>query len=258
MSIGEVLKPATSMFGDTLGGLAKYSWVLFLFVGIGIAVAIVFFYYMIKQKKAQWTHTLEVKRILKNNLLSDPIVHKMRRFPLIKGAEVFELETPLLGSYLIPEPGKYSGLNKYSIILDSDNRIWMNEGEYFVPSDCSCNVSARHAEIDLQVSTLKSDFQDINKINKRIDWAQMAKYALSALLILAVMIVAIVGIGEWGEAQERRSEEAKATTATMEFMAEAQKTNLEVANTNILILQKLKELYGTENIQGVIKNVKNN
>jgi len=59
----------------------------------------------------------------------------MRRFPLIKNAEVFELEKPLLGSYLIPEPGKYSGLNKYSIILDSDNRVWINEGEYFQPSE---------------------------------------------------------------------------------------------------------------------------
>lgn len=257
MAIGDVLAPAGEMFSGSLGRVAQYAWVLWLFVGIGIAVAVVFFIKMSKQKKAQWTHTLEVKRVLKNGLLSDAIIHKMRRFPLIKNAEVFELEVALLGSYLLPEPGKYSGVNKYSIILDADNRIWRNEGEYFNPSDGSVNVSARHAEIDLQVGTLKSDWQNINKVSKRVDWAQIAKYALTALVILAVMIVSIVGIGEWGDAQQAKAESDKAVAATMQIIADSQETNLEVANTNILILDRLKNLYGTQNIQGVIQDVKN-
>jgi len=257
MALGDVLKPATDMFSGALGRFSQYAWVLWIFLGVGVAIAVVFFIKMQKAKKEQWTHTLEVKRVLKNGLLSDPIIHMMRRFPLIKNAEVFELEKPLLGSFLIPEPGKYSGVNRYSVILDADNRIWRNEGEYFNPSDGSINVSARHAEIDLQTATLKADWQNINKVTKRIDWMQLAKYALTAIMILAVMIVAIVGIGEWGDAQKARAESDKALAGFGIEIRSSVDSLLESKNTDLLILDKLNQLYGTNNIAGTIKNLKN-
>jgi len=257
MAIGDVLAPATSMFGGALGKLAQYWWILFIFVGVGIAVAIIFFIKLLKKKKAQWTHVLEVKRVLKQGLLSDPIIHRMRRFPLIKNAEVFELENPLLGSYLIPEPGKYSGVNKYSIILNDDNRIWKNEGEYFNQVNGSVNVSARHAEIDLQVGTLKADWQNINKVTKRVDWMQIAKYAMMTILILAVMVVSIVGIGKWAEASKSKAESDKAFASAMDSLNDALAKNLESKNTDLLIIGKLNELYATKNLQGAIKELKN-
>lgn len=257
MAIGDILRPTGELFGGTLGKVASYAWVLWIFVPLVIVIGVIFFIKLSKQKKAQWTHTLEVKRVLKNGLLSEALIHNMRRFPLIKNAEVFELEKPLLGSYLIPEPGKYSGVNKYSIILDDDNRIWRNEGEYFKPVDGSIDVSSRHAEIDLQVATLKSDWQNINKINKRVDWMQMAKYAMFTVLILAVMIIAIVGIGNWGDAQEQQANADVAFASAMNSLSESLETNLETANTNVLILDKLNELYGTRNIGSVINSVKN-
>lgn len=257
MAIGDVLKPAGDMFGNSLAGVAKYAWVLWFVVGLGIAVSIFFFIKMLKQKKAQWTHTLEIKRVLKNGLLSDPLIHKMRRFPLVKNAEVFELEKPLLGSFLIPEPGKYSGLNRYCLILDADNRIWRNEGEYFDAVSGSINVSARHAEIDLQVATLKADWQNINKVNKRVDWMQIAKYVLTAIIILAIMVVAIVGIGEWGDAQEAKAESDNAFASAVNNLNSALETSLEFKNTDLLIIDKLNQLYGTNNIAGTIRNLKN-
>lgn len=257
MAIGEILKPAGSLFSGFLGRAAAYAWVLWIVVPIAIIVGVFFFIKMMRQKKAQWTHTLEVKRLLKGGLLSEPLIHKMRRFPLIKNAEVFELEKPLLGSYLIPEPGKYSGINKYSIVLDDDNRVWRNEGEYFNPNEGSIKVSARHAEIDLQIATLKADWQNINKVNKRVDWMQIAKYAMMTILILAVMIVAIVGIGQWGDAQKEHADGDRAFAAAMASLAESLDTNLETANTNVLILDRLTDLYQTKNIPEVIQKVKN-
>jgi len=258
MAIGDVLKPAGDMFGGAFGRLGQYAWILWIFLGVGVAIAVIFFIKMNKAKKEQWTHTLEVKRVLKGGLLSEPIIHMMRRFPLIKNAEVFELEKPLLGSFLLPEPGKYSGVNKYSVILDDDNRIWRNEGEYFNPVVGSVNVSARHAEIDLQTATLKADWQNINKVNKRIDWMQLAKYALTALMILAVMVVMIVGIGEWGKAQQARADSDRAMANFGSEMRLAVDALLESKNTDLLILEKLNQLYGTSNIAGAIKNVKEN
>jgi len=43
----------------------------------------------------------------------------------------------------------------------------------------------------------------------------------------------------------------------MNSLSESLEVNLETANTNVLILEKLKELYKTENIPGVIKTIKN-
>ena len=123
---------------------------LFLFVGIFIAIAIVFWIKLIKNKKAQWTHTLVVRRVLNNNLLSKPIIHKMRRFPLIKKAEVFELETPLLGGFLLPELDQYSDVNEFSIILDKNNRIYTNKGEFFNPDKSSVIVSAKHSKLKIK------------------------------------------------------------------------------------------------------------
>jgi len=197
MAVKDIFFPVAGMFGDTFSRIvSQYWWVLFVFVGIAIAIAVVVIWKMMKNKKAQWTHTLKIRRVLQEGLLSAPIIAKMRRFPLIKRAEVFELEEPLLGGLLLPEPSEYSGVNEYSIILDSNNRIYINKGEYFNPDASSVNVSAKHAEIDISKSDLRSDYQDINKTAKRVEWAQIAKWAMLSLLIVAIMIVSITGIGE--------------------------------------------------------------
>lgn len=258
MAIGDVLKPATSMFGGVFSKLLHYSWVLWIFLFIGIAAAVVFFVYMMKSKKSQWTHRLKVRRVLDDNKLSDVIIHKMRRFPLVKKAEVFELEKPILGGYLIPELAKYTGVNEYSIIIDKSNRIWLNEGEYFCPDNSCINVSAKHAEIDIQRANLRANFQEINKINKRIDWGQIMKYALTAIMILAVMVVAIVGIGEWGDAQERKAESDIAFAAAMSDLSDAMKVMQATVNTQELLIPKIQELYGNKNIQGIIQTIKKN
>lgn len=256
MALGDVLSPAVGMFGGAFGRIAAYAWILWIALGIGTIIGVVFFVKMLKSKKAQWTHQLIIKRVLPGGILSQPVIHKMRRFPLIKNAEVFELENPLLGSYLIPEPGKYSGVNTYSLILDSDNRIWRVENEYFNPSKDSINVSARHAEIDLQMGILKADFQNIHKVNKRIDWMEVAKYALWALFIMATMIVTIIAIGEWGDAKKLEAQSDASFAAAMQNLNTALETSLEGKNTDVLIIEKLNQLYSTKNIPGVINEVK--
>jgi len=252
MGIGDVLAPAAGMFSGTFAKLAKYWWVLFLFVGIFIAIAVVFWIKMLRAKKDQWTHTLVVRRVLQNNLLSKPVVHKMRRFPLIKKAEVFELEHALLGGYLIPELDKYSDVNEFSIILDNNNRIYTNTGEFFDPDKSSVHVSAKHSEIDIQRSNLKADFQNINKVNKRVEWATIAKYAFMTVAILAVMVVSIVAIQNWGEAHAADVQAASSEAAAMKSLADAMDTVQATVNTQNLMIPKLQELTGTKNIQSAI------
>ena len=258
MGVGDVLAPATGLFSTGVGSLAKYAWVLYVFVGLAIFLFLGFMVKMLVDKKRQWTHVLKIRRVLQGNLLSNEIeTIKMRRFPLIKRAEVFELEKPLLGGYLMPELDQYSGKNEYSIILDLNNRIWTNKGEFFVADKSSVDVSAKHSEIDIARADLRADFQNINKTIKRVEWSQIAKYAMVGILIIAVMIVSIKGIGAWGDAQDAKAESDKAQAVAMQSLADAMKTSEGTMNTQVLILNLLKGIYGTNNLQPVIREATN-
>lgn len=257
MGLGDELKPATDMFSGGFANIASYAWVLIPVIILITIGAGAYFWNMKKKKDGQWTHTLKVRRVLQNGLLTEPIIHRMRRFPLIKKAEVFELEKPLLGGYLLPELDEYSGHNEFSIILDKNNRIYTNKGEFFNADKSSVDVSAKHSEIDIQRQNLKANFQNIHKTQKRIEWATIAKYAMWTVAIISIMIVAIVGLQRWGEAQEFKAQEAQASAMAMEHLNDALKTIEGSKNTDILILDKLKELYGTNNIQAEIAKAQN-
>jgi len=258
MAIGDVFGPVGDTLGTGFSGIAKYAWVLYIFVGMGVFVFLIFLIKMLSDKKKQWTHRLKVRRVLQGKMLSNEIeIIKMRRFPLIKRAEVFELEKPLLGAYLMPELDQYSGKNEYSIILDLNNRIWTNKGEFFDQDKSSVNVSAKHSEIDIARADLRADYQEINKTLKRVEWSQIAKFAMLGILIIACMIVAIKGIGAWGDAQDARAQSDVAQAAAMASLAEAMETSQATMNTQVLILDLLKNGYGTNNIQSIIREKTN-
>jgi len=248
----EVLDNAVGIFSGGFASMAKFAWVLIPLVVIFGGIGFVWWIKKIREKKSQWTHTLKIRRVLPDGRLTDPIIHNMRRFPLIKKAEVFELEQPLLGGYLLPELDTYSGHNEFSIILDTNNRIYTNKGEFFKPDSNSVNVSAKHSEIDIQRSNLKADFQNINKVNKRLEWSQIAKYAFMIMGIICLTIIGIVAIQKWGEVQEYKAQEAMAEVEVMNKLAETMITVQATVNTQQLMLPKLKELYGTQNLQAII------
>lgn len=257
MALGDTLQPATDIFSGGISNIASYAWILIpviVLVAIGLGA---FIWSKIRQKKTQWTHTLRVRRVLQNGLLTDAIIHKMRRFPLIKKAEVFELEKPLLGGYLLPELDEYSGHNEFSIILDKNNRIYTNKGEFFNPDKSSVNVSAKHSEIDVQRQNLKANFQNVNKISKRLEWSTIAKYAMISVAIIAITIIAIVGIQRWGENQKFQAAKAQAEAKSMEELNKALEAVEANSNVNLLVLEKLRILYETNNIQGEIKRLQN-
>jgi len=242
-----------SNFKSGFAGIATYAWVLWIFVPLAVIIFAVYMWKIMRDKKKQWTHKLKIRRVMVGGLLSKETTIRMRRFPLIKRAEIFELETPLLGGYLIPELDSYTGTNEFSIIVDTNNRIYINTGEMFCPDKSCINVSAKHGEIDISRSDLRSDYQNVNKTSKRIEWSQIAKFALMGILIIAVMIVMIKGIGQWGENHKIDAQKASAEAEAMRGLAEAMQTSQATMNTQVLILDLLKEQYKTNNIQAILK-----
>lgn len=254
MGLGSTLAPAGNILGGGLRNIAKFWWILIPIVVIISLIAIAWLYSQYKKKNTQWTHTLIVRRVVGNeNFLSAPTIHRMRRFPLIKGAEVFELEKPLLGGYLIPELEEYSGNNEYSIVLDKNNRIWTTTKEIFVKDLSSVNVSARHAEIDIQRRNLKDNFQNVNRVAKRLEWATVAKYAFMTLGLIVFMVIAIVAINKWGDAKEFEAQSDQAQAQAMENLAKAMTTIEKTVNTQqIQISMMLEGKYDRAEIQKLL------
>lgn len=242
-----------SSFKNGAMSLVSYIWVLYIFVPLAILIFGVYIRKIYKSKKNQWTHRLVVRRVLSTGLLSRPSIIRMRRFPLIKNASIFQLENSFLGSYLIPELDSYTGLNEFSVIIDRNNRVYINNGEKFDPDSSHINVSAKHAGIDLAFEDLKSDWQNINKVDKKVEWSQVAKFMMLGLLIIAVMVVSIKGIGQWGENHKAQAEQASSEAEAMRQLAEALKTTQATMNTQVLVLDLLKKNYGTDNLQPIIR-----
>lgn len=245
--------PLTSAAGNALGNglgvLGRYWWIVAIILGVGVMIAIVLFLQKAKRKKTQWTHTFKVRRVLQNGAITEATSIKARRFPLEKGVEMFELEKPILGSYLSPQPGEYVDTNTFSIILDANNRIWADTGTKFNKEKQSLEVSAVHAGIDVEFQEMKDKWQQAHQVKKRIDAMDLIKAGLKVLWIIGIVIISIVALQQWGDYHESRAAVAIAEAQAMEHINEAVETMQAVVNTQQLqITPMLKALYGENNI----------
>jgi len=148
-------------------------------------------------------------------------------------------------------PEKYPEYQYNSI--DKNNRIYTNTGEFFDPDKSCVMVSAKHSEIDIQRQNLKSDFQNINRVTKRIEWSQIAKYAFMIMAIMCLTLIGILSLQEWGDAQVHKAEEAKAFASAMENLGSAMVSIGATVNTQKLeILPMMQDIYKTKNILPII------
>lgn len=249
MEIGNALEPMGEFLGNGLGAFGRMKYVLIAVVVVAVIISIVAWIKQVKNKKAQWTHKIKVRRKLLNGEFSKEIIHHCRRFPKYTGAELFELEKPILGSYLIPQPSEYVEINTFSIILDEHNRIYMNKGMKFNKETQSLEVSAVHAGIDAEMGLLKERWQQAHTINKKITTAELIKAGLKALMIIAITIIGVMAVSQWGETQVARADKASSEALAMDNLNEALMTMEKIVNTQQLqIVPMLKAVYDTDNI----------
>jgi hypothetical protein len=254
MGFAESFKP----FAD--GGMdviKNYGWVLWVFVPLALLIFGGWMWKLYSAKNKQWTHKLRVRKVIVDNLLTGETIIRMRRFPLIKTGEVFELETTLQGSYLISELDSYTGQNEYAVIIDTNGRIYTNKGERFCPDTQSVNVSAKHSEIDIALGDFKRNYQDVHKTNKRVEWGQIAKAAMIGLLIIALLVLGIKWIDNAADNHVQDANKAVAEAETYRQLNEVLKTVEGVVNVQLILVDEIKDLKGTRNIQGIIERAKN-
>jgi hypothetical protein len=254
MGFAETFKPFVE---GGIGVLQQYGWILWVFVPIALLIFGGWMWKLTNDKKKQWTHKLKVRKVISDNLLTGETIIKMRRFPLIKTGEVFELETPLQGSYLISELDSYTGQNEYAVIIDTNGRIYTNKGERFCPDSHSVNVSAKHSEIDIALGDFKKNYQEVHKINKRIEWGQIAKTAIMGLALIVILVLGIKWIDNAADNHKTDAEKAVAEAETYRQLNEVLQTVEGVVNVQLILVDEIKELKGTNNIQGIVREAKN-
>lgn len=253
--MASILAPVGSVLGSGAAQIAKYWWILVPIVVVISGFLIVSLIKKFKLKNSQWTHILKVRRVISpDGRLSDVIIHKMRRFNILHRADVFELEKPLLGSYLFPEVGSYSGLNEFSIIVDENNRVYTNRGEFFKKEACSVQVSARHAEIDLSRQRLKENFQKVNAVGKATDWVGIAKWGAMIIFLIVGMVLGLKGLDKWGEAHQADAQKAQAEAQTYENLNKVMITVDGTVKSQQLLLAKFEQAFGTKNLQSILNN----
>lgn len=254
MGFAESFKP----FAD--GGInvvRQYSWLLWFFVPIALLIFGAWMWKLYADKNKQWTHKLRVRKVIADNLLTGETIIRMRRFPLIKTGEVFELETALQGSYLISELDSYTGQNEYAVIIDTNGRIYTNKGERFCPDTQSVNVSAKHSEIDIALGDFKRNYQEVHKTNKRIEWGQIAKTAVFGLALIVILVLGIKWIDNAADNHAMDADKAAAEAEAYRNLNEVLKTVEGVVNVQLILVDEIKELKGTNNIQGIIRSTRN-
>lgn len=252
-TIKEGLVSPGGIISNGASRLAQMKWIFIVVIILATLIGVIYYLSIARKKKAQWTHKFRVKRTTGDRKLTPEIIIRARRFPVEKGVEVFELEKPILGSYLCPQPGEYSGVNEFSIILDKHNRIYLNKGERFDRDSQSLQVSAVHAGIDVTLQNMKEKWHQAHKVDKRITTAELIKAGLKALGIVALVIIGIVAIQQWGDAQQYKAQQEQAKAEVMKNLGEAISTMEKVVNTQQLeITPMIKALYGTENIANEI------
>ena len=255
MAIRDQVDTVGNMFGGGLSTIGQYKWILIGVVVLALIIGIIYMFVQFRKKKTQWTHTFKVSRVLQDGTITPEILHKARRFPKQQGVDVFELEKQLLGSYLIPAPGAYTALNTFSIVLDSDNRVWNNLGTKFNKETQSKELSMVHAGIDVEMHAMKEKWQQAHQADKKITTAELIKAGLKVIGIVAVVILGIMAISEWGDTQTERASMESSKAAAMASINDAVILMEKTINTQQLqLVPMLKALYETDNIAGQIKN----
>jgi hypothetical protein len=252
MGFAETFKPFAE---GGLNILQEYGWVLWVFVPISLLIFGGWMWKIYNDKNKQWTHKLKVRKVISDNLLTPETIIRMRRFPLIKTGEVFELETALQGSYLLSELDSYTGQNEYAIIIDTNGRIYTNKGERFCPDTQSVNVSAKHSEIDIALGDFKRNYQEVHKTNKRIEWGQIAKAAIMGLALIVILVLGIKWIDNVADNHEMDANKAAAEAETYRQLNEVLQTVEGVVNVQLILVDEIKELKGNNNIQGIVREI---
>ena len=245
--------PENSIISNSINNIGNYAWILWIVLAVFVFGAIIFFVAQMKLAKKQWTHKLNIRRVL-NGLdeLSDVETIRMKRFPDKKLTDFFILEKPVLGTFIFQSIGEYSAPNTFSIIIDKNNRIFTERKSKLDRTKGIMSVSAVHPNIDTRRHMMLESFEKMYAIKPGTDWAKIGKWALTVLLIIACMVVVIVYLQERSEQVKITAERDKQMANAMVEFAGAMDAMESSVLTQVVLFETMKDMYGEAKLKEMI------
>lgn len=246
---------ATSMFSGSISKIASYWWLILIVVIFGILGIIAFVGSKLKKNKATWNIKIRVRQenILHKNIDLDTYVINARRVTLNNGLKMNFLAKPLLGKRLMPLLNYYTKPGVYDILLTADNRIFILTGIEGVDKKRKIlNVGYRYPGIDQDFDELNNEYAKLNEQDKKSSLLDFIKYASIGIFAVCALVAIIVGGNYLLEAKKADAAISITQLEVFESLEKASIRNLEFANAMSLLIPKLNEAYGTNNLRSQI------
>lgn len=259
MGISDTFIPSNGLISNSLASVGNYAWVMWIFLGIFVLGTVVFFVVQMRNAKRQWTHKLNIRRVI-NGLdeLSEVETIRLKRFPDKKLTEFFILEKPLLGTFIFQSIGEYSSPNTFSVIIDKNNRIFTERKSRLDRTKGIMNVSAVHPNVDTRRHLMLESFEKMYAIKPGTDWAKIGKWAIIMLLIIGSIILGVVALQEHTKQVKMTTERDLAIASAMVEFSGAMAAMESSVLTQAVLFEAIKDLYGQEGMKKMIANFNTN
>jgi hypothetical protein len=248
----------TSVFGSGASKAASYSWVLWLILGAAIFITIVYFLVQAFKTKEKWN--LKIRVYQENNqhgtLYLDPIVIKARRVTLSNGLRLIYLQKEILGKKLFPLLNYYTRPGVYDLVVSSDNRIFIVTGITGIDEQRKqLKVGIRYPGIDYSLDEVNRDHAKLNQLDRRNDLLGIVKAAASAVIAIVILIALIMVIKGWNESKAMDAQIAQSELQLFQSLEQYQLGSIEQTNAMSLLVEKLKEVMGTQDLRRELNNI---
>ena len=114
----------------------------------------------------------------------------------------------------------------------------------------------RYPGVDYSLDEVNRDHAKLNQADRRSDMLGIVKAASMAIIAIVILIALIVGGRYWIDGKQIDSQIAQSELALFESISQNQLNNEELTNGMILLVDKMQDLLGEENLRKRVEEAK--
>lgn len=225
----------------------------FVILGLITVGIVIWVFISIRKSKESWNVELRIRAEDKETgkLYLDPVTIKAKRIMLKNGLRLLYLQKEILGARLFPLLNHHTRPGVYDLVITADNRIFIVDGISGIDEQRkNLKVGLRYPGIDYSLGEINRDYAALNKAERRSDLLGMVKAAATAIIAIVILIMFIVGGKYWIEAKQIDSQIRQSEVQLFESINTNVANQEALTNGMNLLVDKLKDLLGTNNLRG--------
>lgn len=243
------------------GNFGKYAPYAAIFIGILVVATIVFLWAYWRKSRQKWNVLFRIRQENKQHgtLYLDPVEIKGKRIVLSNGLRLIFLEKEILGKRLFPNLNHYTHPGVYDLIITADNRIFLIDGIKGIDEERKeLKVGIRYPGVDYSLEEVNRDHAKLNKLDRKSDLLGIVKAASIAVVVICLLIGLIVGGNYWIKSKQINQAVSQAELELFTQIQDYQTTQAEATDGMVLLINQLKQIYGTDNLRNELNTVKEN